>query len=286
MKYYIENIKRHLVYIYLLIKNKKYFSKLYYDIPSEERKLFYVQNKISDTLEGSFFIINNKWGAYKIKANEIYIQNIYKLKNKIGFSFITPNKNRGVIGFPELLIGKSPFGGVSTTSYLPCYLYKIYALESSYDVSMYIEPKKYNLVFDLWITKSDVPTVKDIVNEIMIWEDRNVARPAGKYIKTVNFSFGKYKIYHTWMDRSSENLGTNGWYFTAFVRQDRRRVGNVNLQEIIQLMINDELVSKYRYLSSVEFGNEVYNATGYTIINQYDLLIKNNLENPIIIDLK
>jgi len=274
MKYYIENIKRHLVYIYLLIKNKKYFSKLYYDIPSEERKLFYVQNKISDTLEGSFFIINNKWGAYKIKANEIYIQNIYKLKNKIGFSFITPNKNRGVIGFPELLIGKSPFGGVSTTSYLPCYLYKIYALESSYDVSMYIEPKKYNLVFDLWITKSDVPTVKDIVNEIMIWEDRNVSMPAGRFKGEVRTSSGTYRMYHTYMDRTSENFGTPGWNFTAFVRKEGTRSNTVNLKEFIYIMLSENILDEKHFISTVEFGNEIYNACGYTIVNDYKLDIK------------
>jgi hypothetical protein len=76
------------------------------------------------------------------------------------------------------------------------------------------------------------------------------------------------------MDRTSENLGTDGWYFTAFIRKDRRRGGIVNLKEFIYIMLIDNLLNENHFVSTVEFGNEIYNACGYTIVNDYKLDIK------------
>lgn len=277
MKYYLENMKRYLIYMYFLIINRE-IPKLrlikQYDKLNIEQKQMFNEKFINPIDLGVFKTINNKWGEYKLKKDEEYIQSIFKSDNKVGWRYSTPNKNRGVIGFPEMFIGKSPFGGESTSIQFPKKIKDIIKIIANYDVSMYIEPKKYNLVFDLWITRNNKPEVKDISHEIMIWEDRNVASPAGKFIMKVNTSFGIYKVYHTWMDRSSENLGIDGWYFTAFVRQDRRRNGVVDVKEIIDIMISEGILNENHFLSTVEFGNEIYNSCGYTIINEYRLDIK------------
>ena len=276
MKYYLENIKRYFVYIYLLIRNRKPHSiavKLFSKISKENQLLYSYENSLLKE-KGSFVLINNKWGEYKLKKDEVYFQEMFISNDKYLWFFKTQNKNRGVIGFPEIFIGKTPFGGESTSLQLPKRIKDINVLNACYDVLMYIEPKKYNLVFDLWVTKNGKSETKDISHEIMIWEDRNVATPAGKFIKIVKTRFGNYKMYHTWMDRSSEKLGVDGWFFTAFVRQDRRRSGTVDLLHFIYLMVVSELLSEYDLISTVEFGNEVYNSCGYTVVNDYKLEIK------------
>jgi hypothetical protein len=139
---------------------------------------------------------------------------------------------------------------------------------------MYVEPKKYNLAFDLWVTKNGKNETNDISHEIMIWEDRNISMPAGKFIREVKTSSGIYRMYNTWMDRTSENLGTPGWYFTAFVRKDGRRSGKVNLKEFIYIMLVQGILYEQHFISTVEFGNEIYNACGYTIVNNYNLEIE------------
>jgi hypothetical protein len=108
----------------------------------------------------------------------------------------------------------------------------------------------------------------------MIWEDRNISKPSGKYIATVKLSSGTYKLYHEYMDRRSENLGTDGWNYTAFIRIDRTRSSTVDLKEFIQEMLNRKYITQDEVLTSVEFGNEVCNASGITIVNKYDLKIK------------
>jgi hypothetical protein len=186
---------------------------------------------------------------------------------------MTQKLDRGVIGYPEVLIGQSPWGGDSTNQQFPIKIKDVKRLESSYDVTMYVQPKMYNLTYDLLFTKNSEISAKNISHELMIWEDRNISRPGGKYITTVKLSSGTYRLYHEYMDRESENLGVSGWNYTAFVRLDRRRNGNIDLKEFITEMLNRGYITEAEFLTSVEFGNEVCNASGLTILNKYDLKI-------------
>ena len=278
MNYHLENAKRYLIYMFHLIKGGESTSRLlnqFDNLNLDEQQMFNEPvEPVNEIYFGIFKYINNKWGEYKLKKGEKYTQTVFQTPTKIGWRYLTQNKNRGVIGYPELFIGKSPFGGESTNEYFPKKIEEINILNATYDVSMYVEPKKYNLVFDLWICKNAKNQTSDISHEIMIWEDRNVAMPAGKFMGEVNTSSGVYRMYHTYMDRTSENLGTPGWNFTAFVRKDRRRSGTVNLKEFIYVMLINDMINENHFVSTVEFGNEIYNSCGYTIVNDYKLDIK------------
>jgi len=278
MKYYLENAKNYLIYMYHLVKGgdslkilNKQFSKLNID----DKRLFIEGMEYNSQFDfQSSKVLNNKWGEWKLKKQERYDQALFEDGNKIGWEYITPNKNRGVIGYPELFTGKSPFGGDTTNEYFPKKIDDIQSLVAAYDVSMYVEPKKYNLAFDLWVTKNGKNETSDISHEIMVWEDRNVSMPAGRFKGEVRTSSGTYRMYHTYMDRTSENLGTPGWYFTAFVRKEGTRSNTVNLKEFIYIMLLENILDEKHFISTVEFGNEIYNACGYTIVNNYNLEIK------------
>ena len=275
MKYYLNNIKNYLIYMYHLIKGGDPLKKIneqYNKLNKEEKLLFNSTPNTSD--RGIFRACNNKWGEWKLKKGEKYLQDFFQSNTKIGWYYMTPNKNRGVIGYPELFIGKSPFGGESNSEHLPKKIDDINILNATYDVSMYIKPKKYNLAFDLWVTKEGKNQTSDISHEIMIWEDRNVSMPAGRFKGEVRTTSGTYRMYHTYMDRTSENLGTPGWYFTAFVRKEGTRSNTVNLKEFIYIMLLNGILDENHFISTVEFGNEIYNACGYTIVNDYKLDIK------------
>ena len=278
MKYYLENAKRYLIYMYHLIKggdSSKKINKQFSRLNIDEKRMVIegVQHNSQFDVQSSK-VLNNKWGEWKLKKGEKYIQTLFQDENRVGWEYITPNKNRGVIGYPEIFTGKSPFGGDTTNEYFPKKIDDIQTLSATYDVSMYVEPKKYNLAFDLWVTKNGKNETNDISHEIMIWEDRNISMPAGKFIREVKTSSGIYRMYNTWMDRTSENLGTPGWYFTAFVRKDGRRSGKVNLKEFIYIMLVQGILYEQHFISTVEFGNEIYNACGYTIVNNYNLEIE------------
>lgn len=278
MKYYLQNIKNYLIYMYYLIKGgnfKKRIDSQFFKLNIDEKRMFIEGAQHSSQFDfQSSKVSNNKWGEWKLKKGEKYIQTLFQDGNRIGWEYLTPNKNRGVIGYPEIFTGKSPFGGDTTNKYFPKKIDDIQSLVASYDVSMYVEPKKYNLAFDLWVTKNGNNETSDISHEIMIWEDRNVAMPAGRFKGEVRTSSGTYRMYHTYMDRTSENLGTPGWNFTAFVRKEGIRSNTVNLKEFIYIMLFENILDKKHFISTVEFGNEIYNACGYTIVNNYNLEIK------------
>lgn len=274
MKTILNNIRSYVVYYYILITNSRVSLRTLYSKMSFQHQMVFFDSNQLVTQSPPYIVANNKWGEYKLKSKEKYQQNLYKLDNTIGWNFSTQNPNRGVIGFPEIFLGKSPFGGESTSPRFPQSIDQIKKLEATYDVSMYIEPKKYNLVFDMWVTSNPQSTVKDIVHEIMIWEDRNIARPFGKYLKTLQTPFGSYKVYSGWMDRSSENFGTPGWMFTAFVKKGSTRKATIDVKYLLDYMITKNMVDSKHYLSTVEFGTEVYNSNGYVIVNDYNLKIQ------------
>lgn len=276
MKYTIENIKIWIIYLWIRLK------EILFDYYYNYRKNIDIEDSVfllSSLLpyetyeENGIRIINNKWGQNKLKSKEYYDQVIYYKNNKFGWSYSTPKGDRGVIGYPEVLIGQSPWGGDTTSKYFPIKIKDVKTLESCYNVTMYVQPKMYNLTYDLWFTKNSEIAAKNISHELMIWEDRNVSRPGGKYITSVKLSSGNYRLYHKYMDRRSENLGTDGWNYTAFIRVDRQRSGNIDLKEFIQEMLNRGYITEDEFLTSVEFGNEVCNASGLTIINKYELKI-------------
>jgi hypothetical protein len=273
-----ENAKRWLVYLWIrcaeecgFYKQPKEFSKLLDSMRPVDRLFNEKPDEITEEFfeDGFFKCIDNKWGEFKVKKGEFYEQYILKKENIYGWTFYPPKRDKGVVGFPEILLGKSPFGGDSTTEKLPVQINKLSTLESSFDVKMYCQPKKYNLVFDLWFTHTKDIKQNNISHELMIWEDRNIAMPFGTYKKTVKLSSGTYKIYSGYKDKTSENIGVDGWNFTAFVRQERRRKGEMNLKEVINEMLDLGLINQTDYLCSVEFGNEIYNSVGVSIVYEF-----------------
>lgn len=280
MVHFLENLRRLLVYYAIRIQEELG----HYDINEIKFKLrkaltfeqfLFFDDKFRVETEYLPFenlrLLNNKWGRKKLKEGEIYHQEMYKIHHQYGFEFMPPKRNRGVLGYAELACGISPWGGESSDEYFPIKVKKIKSLKATYDVDMVIQPKKYNLSYDFWLMYSTENRPSNIAHEIMVWEDRNVARPFGKHIKTIKTSFGTYKVYHGYMDRSEENLGTNGWYFTAFVRQDRRRSGTVDVKELLNKMAELELISGCEYFCGFEFGTEVYNSCGYCKINKFEI---------------
>ena len=147
----------------------------------------------------------------------------------------------------------------------------INGLKVTYDTEVSRNDGDYNLAFDNWISASETITPQNILFEFMIWEDTNNLIPFGDYQEDVTTSNGTYKFYMgepTW-----EPPGSN-WVYLAFQRISNRNKGTVDIDELLFYLINEGIVSQNSYLASIEFGNELGNSTGQTIIKEFNVEIE------------
>lgn len=225
-------------------------------IPLEHKHLKHVMTwEYADdkpqTVEGS--VVNNKWGDWKVRKGE-YLQTI----SSKGWRFLTPWKNYGVLGYPSV-VSK---GHVSNPHFTV-----------DYSVFFINNRKRYNLAFDFWFLSSKQWNWKDVYAEVMIWEDYNISRPAGKKVGEFTTSEGvEYKIHSAWIDKTKEDLGVKGWYLYTFVRKKplrkNKKQGSINFSEFFEQLPNHV---QSKYLHNIEFGSEVYNSDGILVVEKFNL---------------
>ena len=102
----------------------------------------------------------------------------------------------------------------------------------------------------------------------MIWEDASTLTPFGDFVETVETSNGSYDFYRGEPDWEPE--GSN-WTYLAFVRKENRLLGTTDIDELLEYLVGSGVVSDQSYLGSIEFGNEVGNSTGYTLLKKFEI---------------
>ncbi|NOU59521.1 GH12 family glycosyl hydrolase domain-containing protein [Marinifilum caeruleilacunae] len=242
------------------------FRKLLFEESTESNcDLFSVINADEFRLE------NNAWNASNLPSNS-YSQCIYKYDENdlllLGWQWSYPDNAYGVNAFPQIIYGWKPWQPNSSTEKLPIKISEINSLKASYEITVERNSGDYNLSFDNWINSSANIAPENILFEFMIWEDANNLVPFGDYIEDVNTSNGTYKFYMGEPDWEPE--GSN-WTYLAFQRTNHRQSGTVDIDELLQYLVEKEIISQDSYLASIEFGNEVGNSKGESIIKKFEL---------------
>lgn len=221
---------------------------------------------------GNLSLINNKWGAYKIKSGT-YTQCTYHKDGIFGWEWDAPSKSYGVLGYPELWMGTSAWGLKSEIKQ-PNYFKKLdelKTLNAAFDTNITANDKKYNLAFDVWLHSELIVAKENIAVELMVWEDYNRFNSFGKKKETITTSFGTYDLLYGIMKKPEIN---SEWIYIAFIRNEKRTSGKVDLKEFMDYLINNNYISSDLYISSIEFGTEVLNSKGNIIVNKYEVEIE------------
>ncbi|PLK46034.1 GH12 family glycosyl hydrolase domain-containing protein [Emticicia sp. TH156] len=241
----------------------------------EEGKLLIAQSTIKSceafkTFQtGEFMVENNLWNVTGLTAGS-YSLCVYNYNADsrflLGWSWDFPTSATNINAYPEVIYGQKPWYPNTTTAQLPKKIGELGKLKVNYDIEMHIERGSYNLAFDNWISSAKVATPGNVQFEFMIWEDYQNLEPFGTFKETVNTTNGSYKFYMgepTW-----EPAGSN-WTYVAFARTDKRQAGKVDVDELIAYLVSKGIVSKDSYLSSIEFGNELGNTKGYSVLKTF-----------------
>ncbi len=215
----------------------------------------------------------NLWGKRKVKKGEPKLCTFKKDKYS-GWKWEVPKNASGVIGYPALQIGYSPFGKITKKkNRLPVAISHIKKLEVSYDFETYVKHKKFNLAFDIWLTNKEFSTKENITTEIMIWEDYNSFTSYGKKEETIITPFGVYSVYVGYL--KNPNFGQD-WQYIAFVREkkQKRSQGEVDVKFFLDYLIKKNLIKKEYFLTTLELGNEIGNSSGFTLVKKFEWKLK------------
>lgn len=221
---------------------------------------------------GKYSLINNKWGAHKIKSGD-YWQCTYYKDGVYGWEWEAPSQSFGVLGYPEIWMGEFAWSQKSTVSKPNFYksLQELKKLNVEYETQIQTDDKKYNLAFDFWLHSDQIVAVETIAVEVMVWEDYQKFKSHGKLMETIETSFGTYDLMVGTMKKPE--IGTN-WLYIAFIRKEKRTSGKVDLKELIDYLVHKKYISTDLYLSSIEFGTEVLNSKGNILVKKYEVEIE------------
>ncbi len=210
----------------------------------------------------------NLWGYKKLKKGQPYNLCVYKKGDFWGWDWQLPNNAQGVIGYPALLVGRSPWSPKrKKIGGFPRLVSNVSTLSVSYDVETYVKHKKYNLAFDIWLLDEEFGEKKNIRTEIMIWEDYFDFTSYGKVGAVLETPFGEYKMHLGYLTNPKYD---QDWNYIAFVRTEPRTSGSVDIAYLLNYLLDRNLISKEHYMSSFEFGNEIGNSSGTTLVRKFE----------------
>lgn len=210
---------------------------------------------------------SNMWGTFKLKTG----LPVYAAVKEDGWYFRAPSKNRGVIGYPSITFNNTPIKVKDVFNYTPQYT-------SWLSVERY---RKFNTSFDFWLGKEPEFSFPDVTHEVMVWDNYFVALPFGKFKEEVKIGEHLYRVYTGYIDKRAENLGVDGWHYTAFLKVNRCESNTLDVKRVLDYLVEEQIIDVNSYLLRSEFGNEVYNATGkmeildfsYTLNSQKNFII-------------
>lgn len=214
---------------------------------------------------------NNVWNAGALTSDS-FSQCIYSYEDNdislMGWQWQYPNDAFGVNAYPQLIYGWKPWQPESTTQELPKQISDLSRLKITYDTETTRNNGDYNLAFDNWINTTSDITPQNISYEFMIWEDANNLVPFGDFQENVITTNGTYKFYMGNPDWEPEG---SDWIYLCFQRITNRTQGTVDVDELLVYLVNEGIVPSNHYLGSIEFGNEIGNSTGQTIIKNFNI---------------
>jgi hypothetical protein len=119
---------------------------------------------------------------------------------------------------------------------------------------------------------SSLPASKNTIShEIMIWNANSGQNPAGTRRGTLNVEGTSHDVYVEEDHRDSSGANPNVWTYVAFVAQKPVWHGHLDTSVFVDYLLHQRLLSRDRYLTSLELGNEVSNGTGIVEIKDFSV---------------
>lgn len=222
---------------------------------------------------GSFWALNNVWGAGTLKNGVDYTQSIAiedkAFPNGVKMSWSWP-KGTSVLSYPEIVYGTQQGGMGSVPANVvmpsPTQLASFTNLSAQYSFSVAGQIKHFDVTFDLWLTSK--PNSGILVELMVLVHDPWTPVPGQKNIGKL----GNSRIYiaYNW------GSGTQNWNLIQLRPAADELSGVVSFSDIFKTLIWDGVLTGSEYISGIELGAEVGGGTGTLAINSLSYQWKTN----------
>jgi Glycosyl hydrolase family 12 len=129
----------------------------------------------------------------------------------------------------------------------------------------------YNLAFTLWAVSSLPPSKSAITHEIMVWTVNHGQDPAGTHQGALDVNGVTYDAYVERQHRDASGANANVWMYVAFVARRPVLNGPLDLDAFVAYLLQQGLISKNHFITSVELGDEVSQGAGIVELRDFSL---------------
>lgn len=213
---------------------------------------------------GEYRIENNWWG--KSLAVGDHSQSIFLREpdGEVVFGWDWSWVGTGVVAYPNVFFGDSPFDQTRTTRALPI---RVGSRRITAQFEVLTEATgTWNTSFDAFFTAT--PSGPR-THELMIWTDGERMAPAGEIVGEVEVSGTVYDLF--W--EPEMDLSEYGWpepfVYAAYRAREPVRAGPLDLGAFLDDLVARGYLTEDVYLACIGFGNEVVLGTGHTEVRGY-----------------
>lgn len=223
---------------------------------------------------GEYVVENNVWnkGDAKEYRQGVAIRALPDGAVAAGWSWEWP-RSPNIVAFPDLIFGKNPWAGKSTSPKLPVRLSDIDSLYADFDI-LHEGRGHRNLSFQMWLTNDSASLPRHITHEIMIWI-RNDDLPLAPVLDD-HLDVGGARYALSRMENHGDpNLKPSlSWTYLSFARSEPLLEGRLDLKAFYDTLVGRGLVSRSAFLADINLGNEVRDGTGLVVVRSYRVAVR------------
>ncbi len=216
-------------------------------------------------LDDGVVVQNNAWGRGNLVNGRDYVQTVAcgdALADGVRMDWAWPAASPGIRAYPQLLVGRKPWGPDAGGDLLPLRISEAHGLAARFDLAWGGETEGFNVAFDLWITDRPDGGPEAISAELMVWLKRGDFAPAGQKTAQVQV-LGQDAPVHMREDHGG------GWTYLAVVPDRAAPHGEIDLGALVAQLQAEGLLRPDHWIVSVELGAEVKHGEGWLAIRDF-----------------
>lgn len=213
---------------------------------------------------GEYRIMNNWWGESLAIGNHSQSIFLREADGEAVFGWDWSWIGTGVVAYPNVFFGRSPFEPLRTTPALPIPV-------GSRRITAHFEvlteaTGTWNTSFDLFFTATPYGPK---TQELMIWTDGSGFPPAGDLVGTLDVGGTTYDLFYDPEMTLSEYGWPERFVYTAYRARTPVRSGPLDVGAFLDDLVARGYLPGDAYLACIGFGNEVVLGKGHTEVAGY-----------------